>query len=629
MGAVNRNLQDMPMPDFAYPDRHDGRVFIYKYDDEGNRHKQTIGHLTVSTPNCERMIPNSYFRDTYQNLFKENYPTEKIPFHEISIGMYALTLGIGIKTELYSILQNVYGVSYVNSILDYAMFCIMYRSDVTQIYENVMEKRVLFADKLYSDSWYSDFFSRKITEDQHHQFRIQWIKILVSRGLKKVWLSIDGSNDDCEARRSFLAQFGFPKSHNLNKTIVGYMYAVDAETGRPVTYFTYEGSVPDCQAFQKMATFLDSFNIEIEGVILDCGFAVDSVFETIQNNSWKYVVMLPNDAGGHKEMLKEYGETIRWKTNYLLENVPLFGISGKKRIYAANDRTSDICLFFNGASGSDQSTKLLIKMQAARRKINQAITNGKRASVPSGLKKYITIEGEGYDRKVVFLNKSCDSKMAQTGFFSMAVSEGICPDRAQELYSMRDTSETQYCILKSQQGGKAARVHKTEGIYSKFALLFISSIIRFEIEAACKTFELDTNPTIQSLDHVALLYTAQEEYESVRNLSVNLQKLFEQFDVDQDYLERLAREYNKRKRTDAKNPDRRIVSDTPIIHANSHKKGRRASQEKTEAIDNPIPSSSESSPVKSKGGRPKGKKDSKPRKPRSDKGKSRPKSSKN
>ena len=89
------------------------------------------------------------------------------------------------------------------------------------------------------NSWYSTFFSKKISEDQHHAFRIRRIERLAKAGLKKVWLSIDGSNNDCEARQSALAQFGFPKSHNKSKTVVGYMYAVDAATGEPVTYSNF------------------------------------------------------------------------------------------------------------------------------------------------------------------------------------------------------------------------------------------------------------------------------------------------------------------------------------------------------------------------------------------------------
>ena len=72
MSSVNRNVSDMPVPSFAYPDRNDGRVFIKSIGADGKTHKRTIGHMTVSTPGEERMIPNRYFQDKFRDLYKEN-----------------------------------------------------------------------------------------------------------------------------------------------------------------------------------------------------------------------------------------------------------------------------------------------------------------------------------------------------------------------------------------------------------------------------------------------------------------------------------------------------------------------------------------------------------------------------
>ena len=619
MSDFIRNSGDMPIPDFAYTDRHEGRVFIFTIDDDGNRHKKVIGHITDSSEGNARMVPNKYFRDTYSDLFKEAYPDAVIEPASLSIGMYAMTLGIGTKTGLYPILQKLYGPLYANSILDYCMFTILHRSTVTQIFEKTMNTQVLFADKLHGDSWYSVFFAKKINEDMHHQFRIRWIRKLVENGLKKVWLCVDGSNNDCEARQSHLAKFGFPKSHNQNKTIVGYMYVVDAETGRPVTYYVYNGSVPDSQAFQIISTFLGSFNIEIEGMILDRGFAVESVFAQIEEKRWKYVVMLPGDTAGHKQMFLEHGEEIRWKSRYALENDAIFGISDEKKLFSAHERVSEICLFFDGSSGSEQSARLIRQIQAARRKIGKAIENGGRTAVPAKLKKYLSIEGEGADRKIVTNYEAWDQSMSSKGYYSIAVSKGITPERANELYKMRDTSETQYSILKSQEGGHTTRVHKTEGIQSKFAMLFISSIIRFELEYACRKIGLDTNPVIQELNEIILLNTAEGKYEAVRNLTAEQKLLFEEFDLQQDDLEHMAREYNRRNNKDAKNPDRTLPPDrSPLIVKNSHRKGRRSTRQVSAETAEEQPARE-----KSKGGRPKGSKDTSPRKPRSDKGKKR------
>ena len=624
MSKVSRNLPDMPMPSFAYPDRHDGRVFILPIGDDGKKYKRTIGYMTVSTPGEERMVPNRYFRDTYQDLYMEAYPNEKIPAHQLGVGMYALTLGIVSSTGLYADLRDVYGPLHANSILDYAMFSILHKSGVTQVFDKTMANEVLFCDKLHGDSWYSDFFSKKLTEDQHHQLRVRWIRRLVENGLKKVWLSIDGSNNDCEARRSFLARFGFPKSHNRNKTIVGYMYVVDAQTGQPVTYFVYAGSVPDSQAFQKISVFLQSFHIDIEGVILDRGFAVENVFQAIEKSKWKYVIMLPCDVHGHTRMVKDHGEKIRWKSEHVLENEAMFGISDTKLLFGNGQRMSDICLFFDGAGGSAQSIRLIRQIQAAKRKAEMAIMGGNRASVEKKLQKYLALEGDGANRKVVIRYDNWNAAMAAKGFHSMAVSKGIGPSRANQLYGMRDTSETQYAILKSQEGQSSARVHKTEGIYSKFAVAFIASVIRHEIECACKGLRLDTNPTIQGLRQVALLYSANETYEAVRNLSTDQKALFDVFGVEQDDMERFAREYNKRD-SSIKNPDRRLPDKKlPLIQPNTRKRGRHPMKEKASVMfDSAQSEFNDVSPAKSKGGRPKGSKDSKPRKPRSDKGKPR------
>lgn len=41
MGKVDRNTHDMPVPDFAYTDRHDGRVFVRIIDSNGMYRKKT------------------------------------------------------------------------------------------------------------------------------------------------------------------------------------------------------------------------------------------------------------------------------------------------------------------------------------------------------------------------------------------------------------------------------------------------------------------------------------------------------------------------------------------------------------------------------------------------------------
>ena len=210
--------------------------------------------------------------------------------------------------------------------------------------------------------------------------------------------------------------------------------------------------------------------------------------------------------------------------------------------------------------------------------------------------------------------------MSSNGFFSLAVSNDSTPNQGNLLYKMRDNSEILFSIIKSQEGGETVGVHKTEGIYSKFAMLFITSLIRFEIETACKKLDLETNPMILKMNSVIIMNTSNDKYEAIRNLTNETKLLLSEFDIDFNSLELLTNSFNDRKRTDCKNPIRNLPSDEiSIVHSNSHKRGKNSITK----IENNSSSNNVNINVteKSKGGRPKGKKDQKPRKQRSDKGK--------
>ena len=159
MSSTDRSLPGMPVPAFAYPDRHDGRVFVRHTGRDGKLSKRTIGYLTDSTPGEEKMVPNRYFRECYPELYSEAYPGRSLPAHELSAGMYALTLGIATKTGLYEDLRNIYGAEDVNAILDFAMFSILHPGSSPQEFEKAMEREAVFSGRLRSGSWYSAFFT--------------------------------------------------------------------------------------------------------------------------------------------------------------------------------------------------------------------------------------------------------------------------------------------------------------------------------------------------------------------------------------------------------------------------------------------------------------------------------------
>ena len=85
-----------------------------------------------------------------------------------------------------------------------------------------MKKQVLFGDKLHEDTWYSNFFCSQLLPELIESFRIHWVKQCVARGINKVWICIDGSNNDCRSKNVEYAEHGAAKSHT-HVPIYGYV----------------------------------------------------------------------------------------------------------------------------------------------------------------------------------------------------------------------------------------------------------------------------------------------------------------------------------------------------------------------------------------------------------------------
>ena len=599
MSSVDRSLPGMPVPAFAYPDRHDGRVFVRHTGRDGKLSKRTIGYLTDSTPGEEKMVPNRFFRERYPDLYSEAYPGKSLPEREISAGMYALTLGIATETGLYEDLRNIYGAEDVNAILDFAMFSILHPGSSPQEFEKAMEREAVFSGRLHSQSWYSTFFAKRISEDQNHALRIRRMERLMAAGLRNVWLSAVGhGSGGAGAARC--------------------IYALDAASGRPVTWFPCNGSVPDFLAFEKISVFLRSFHVEIEGAVLGSRFALPEVPGLIQSRGLKYVIALPGDSPAHQQMLNEHAAYIRWRSGYLLDDGTVSGTAAAIKLFSESPVESPVCLFFDGEAASRESLELIRKIQSGKRRIQRAIASSEEALVPGDLRKYLSIDVEGSGRTVSIDSAALDESLSSKGFFSFAVSQGISPSDALRLCRMPEDSGLGIPGGEEAGPGQSGRARCSPG---RLAMLFISGIVRSEIMRACRKCGLSEDQALRSLSEVRLLSSGNDQYEAVRGVPDDALRLLGEFSIDVDSLERIAAEYSSRSRADARNPDRRIPDDgNTLTRANSHRRGRprKAAPEKSE--NGRVSGGDATEAVKPKGGRPKGKKDSKPRKPRSDRG---------
>ena len=594
MGHVYRERHEIPKPGFAHINKNDGRVFIIKKDGTGKRNHKTIGYATSDT----MMHPNDNYRFLFPNLWEQNYGDSAEQKHMLHAGLYAAALGIGYQTDLYPILHKVYGPLYGNAIMDYALYSILDRSDSTLLFPDQMADQVLFSGKPYSDSWYSKLFKVFMTPELNHKFRIEWLKHCAASGDTKVWLSIDGSNNDCAVQDSELAEHGKAKSRKSSK-IVSYIWAVSVKTGMPITYFVNRGSVADTKAFHKVEAFLNGSGIEIEGIILDRGFCNFDVLKALKDAGRKYIIMLKSDTHGHTEMMKEYSETIRWRVPYIIDGEGIFGISDEKQVFSLHPDKAFINLYFDASNGTERSLTLIRKIWAAEKEARERIRQGKEASIPSELSNYLSVKTEG-DTQIIVRNETAfQEDIDKKGYASIASSEDCGPEETNRLYHLRDVSEKQFMIMKSQMGYDTTRVHSDASIESRFAVCFVAAIMRSIIMNKCRELRFDTNRIIRELDNISFLMMVGGEYETIRDHTDRQKKILGAFGIRESDFDVFVQDVNTRMNSAINSQVHRLPDDPNRYHRKKPGPKPKAKKQEAEPAEKRRP------------GRPKGSKNKK------------------
>lgn len=377
----------------------------------------------------------------------------------------------------------------------------------------------------------------------------------------KVWISIDGSNNDCECRTSELPCKAENKSGN-NKTAVAYMYAVSAEDGRPVTFFTYHGDRVDSKAFAEMCEFLRSSGMEIQGVILDRGFLTHSVLEMLGSCGFQFVIMLKNDTHAHTRMVIDHGAEIYWNVEHLVGRDGLFGISdGPRRVFKDYEDTAYINLFFDAKNGSERKVAFANKIYQAVQSAREAIGRGEAPAFSNGMEAYLRVEeipgnpdghsnGAGQTPKYrIIPTDLCNKVLYKKGFESIATSRDLGPEEANRIYHLRDASEKQFMICKSMEGCGVFRIHSTEGICSKALTCFIASIIRREIGIACEALGMKASLMLPQIERPTLVLMGNGTYKYIHNMKEDAVSLFEKAGCTREDFETIAGDVNEREQS--------------------------------------------------------------------------------
>ena len=413
---------------------------------------------------------------------------------------------------------------------------------------------------------------------------------------------IDGSNNNCQSENVDYAEYGESKSH-IHVPIYSYMYAVNAMDGTPVSYRLYRGGRIDSKAFIEFISFLRSYKIEVQGVILDRGFCDIDCFRLIIDSHYKYVIKMKEHNHGFQEMVKRYGQSIKMQAEYALGN-GLYGDCGKGRLFKKYDLESDMVIVYDSENGVQRANYLIdsVNGEVARlQKISDNPDSKEKIVVDKLCRKYIQkiviedevkwkrqgrlpnntsedtrkkihLEIERLQREslnpdnipdlvvnpefVPFIKKEVlkshviwkvdkeklQEEVDKKGFFVLACSSVKTAKEGVELYSLRDVAEKQYMILKSQLGYYISRSHSTNGTESRHLCGFVAGIIRNELRKICDDIKYDENTAIREMNFLCIERMANNVYVVIHNANQRQLKLLEKLRLIENDLSCIAEE---------------------------------------------------------------------------------------
>ena len=652
MGVIYWDNEEIPIPPEGYINHNGNLVFVYADDGPRRQSKRIIIGRAVSET---MMHPNSNYKMLYRSEWKKHYGEEVPESPIVRPGIYAAVLGIVYALGLYAILRKALrSTSFSNAVLDYSIYSMLYQTDVSMHYEEKMEEQILFSREMHGDSWLSDFFTNKLTAGRILAFRTLWLEECKARGITKCWICTDGSNTDCAAAVPS-AEKGKAKS-GKEVNIISYIWAV-AEDGTPIAFAVNRGSMVDCKAIAELIALLMEYGIVCEGVVLDRGFCTADVLRQLKEAHLDYVMMLKGDSAAHRWMYDRHGKDLAWNVEYAISSDPMFGMSERGRVLKDSQEEAYLSLFFDGANCSGRKGDIVTKVFEAREKMLEVAASGEKPAVPAGMGKYLSVRWRGRHWEVLTHTQAWQDEVDSRGFSCMASSKNLGAAAVNAVYNLRDVSEKTFTTLKAGLGLVSLRMHSEPGIMGKFLVLFVTNIIRNEFQKKCRENGYSTNKMMAELNKMKMIQFTEGSYTFIRNMSERQQTILAQWDILPEDFDSIAADYNRRisgapvsqirqkpphdTKARRKPGRKKHVPDDPPVEVTTtlpkRKRGRPAGSSKKEKdkkpsgkkIGRPLGSKNKKTllkeaemkatgiiPVKRGKGRPKGSKDSKPRKRR-------------
>ena len=559
MSRIYKERPEIPIPEDGHINHSNGRVYLM---DPVTKRRTIIGVAASKTA----MHPSDTYRRLFPDLWNEFYSEyNDRNKKEARVGMYGLCREASRKNGLCEVLRDACGEKTANVIMDASMYAILDCLDDKPLpFRERMKNEVTFSPELCSDADLSRVAAAGLAERRHAGFRDRWIRKCAEKGVKEVWLSLAAPDYDGWSGTSRMPENTAGEAPE--NTASGCIYAVSRDTGEPVACFVNPDGKADPETFREIIDFLKGYGLNVTGVILDSAFYDPDTVKSLKKLKLDYVAALPEDSKEYRKALDSRGEDLCFNPEFLIDGLQdkpisrmtLYGLSEKAPSRGVRSGGMTVNLYYSSEIGIFRGKDFNTALSAAKEQAEEDCSRGRKPVIPENFRTYLkSQENPDGSFSVVCDFAAWRKALRDRGFFALLSSRDFGPRETYELYALRRPAEEQYQILKALEGFAAAEDETDAASHGdtddavmmlKYAVCFVSAVLRHEIMTACRNRKLDANDMIREMDEIKLLSLELREYMFMRNISPRAKKLFEEFSLEMEDFDEIARDYSRRER---------------------------------------------------------------------------------
>lgn len=318
------------------------------------------------------------------------------------------------------------------------------------------------------DAQISRMFSAIRKEDTFLFFR-EWMK----NRKPKEYIAYDVTSFSSYGKQMERLEWGYNRDkEKLPQINLGMYYG--EESGLPLYYRVYPGSISDKAHLQYMIADNEYINAKKTRFVMDRGFYSADNLRCLTDKGYRFVIALPGSLKYCTELIKKHGHDLVNHSKYMLGNGLPYGKAYEITELGFRMR---VHLYYDSEKALQESTTLYDLLERQENDL-------KHMEEPPDRKlhydKYFFIN-RSKDGKLGYVrnHEAIDAQLAKCGFFLIAETD-FTKSTAEilDIYRRRDTVEKSFDDLKNELDMKRLRCHSDKATDGKVFVAFLSLIVR-------------------------------------------------------------------------------------------------------------------------------------------------------